>query len=198
MRTITERLVTRQKRGIMSEYDDSDRCLACGEFPDYCQGGHGQGCNECRGWLPDHKWVDGRFSGMTLCGECGLLPLDSDDMETGCPIGASHEPFCVFVEHLPWVDVYQDYDYTHDAILEMSTHDAVNFMRGADYGMETDDAHTYVHQPHPDAAFYRDPDHTAPWGANDDVTEHLGYVMIERRGLYVGLHRRAIATRERP
>jgi len=181
------------------DYDDSDRCLACGEFPDYCQGGHGQGCNECQGWLPDHKWVDGRFSGMTLCGECGLLPLDEEDMETGCPIGASHEPFCVLVEHLPWVNVFFDQgEEERPDILKMETHEAVMHMAQWDYGYETDDAHTYVHQPHPDAAFYRDPNHTAPWGANDDVTEHLGYVMTERRGLYVGLHRRAIATRERP
>ena len=117
-------------------YDDSDRCLACWGFPDYCQGGHGRPCDGCQGWLPDHKWVDGRFSGMTMCGECGLLPLDEEDMETGCPIGASHEPFCVLVEHLPWVDVYQGYDLAHDTILAMSTHDAVNFMAQWDYGYE--------------------------------------------------------------
>ena len=31
-----------------------------------------------------HRWQRGRFTGTVTCADCGLLPLDQDDVETEC------------------------------------------------------------------------------------------------------------------
>lgn len=183
---------------------DTYRCLVCGQDSQHCPG-HGdlQPCTECEGWNPKHTWRTSRLGGTITCSECKLLPLDADDYDTTCtPRPEWHEPNCEYVQDFPWVSVFFDQGDESDIVLNLFDQDdgvrlAVEHMSQWDYGDETDQAHTYVHQPAPEATFYNDPDHTAPWGRADDTYEHGNYVMSIGPGrMYVSLNRRRLTKED--
>lgn len=171
-----------------------ERCLACGEFPDYCQG-HGDlwACEDCRGWLKQHDWHTSRMSGTRTCSQCGLLPIDEDDIGTGCPAGAIHEPYCDHVKDRPWVTVVtiddlDDEQYAVGDLWPFRTLEAleglVQYLEMNDGGDETDAGGEFTP---PD----NDPDHAYPWGSADDTYEMGEYVLAINRDLhYAGLYRR--------
>lgn len=67
---------------------NEESCIVCGDPPDYCQGGHGEPCPTCRGWVEpeggeSHEWTCLEQADRTLYGVLALpshgVPTEADD-----------------------------------------------------------------------------------------------------------------------
>lgn len=164
------------------DMSDDDRCVACYEYRDYCPGGHGPACEWCQGWAGAHVWHHSN-SGTTTCERCGLLPLDDDDIATGCVMSSMHEPTCEVYHDtgVPWVRFLFSQGKDRDEIIDI-------IRRGE---MQVTSLHALGHidvgeEPNLERVY-----EAVPWGASDEVHEHGQWVFtIGPKDQYVSIQKR--------
>jgi hypothetical protein len=149
--------------------DDDFRCLFCGQTPDHCQGGHGDPCEDCHGWMANPGTHE------PFCPEVRHLPWVT----------------AAFLQDDNARPFFERWD--EDA------RSGVEYLHQWDYGTETDGAHTYVPPTDEGDLrhgtwFLRDPEAAQyPWGAADDTFEYDEYVLAIGPGrMYVSLNRRVM------